>query len=125
MWSLTKLLQNIILKRVNEGTAHWVSQRAASVVLIPLTIIFLFPFVKHVSFEYDQIVALYRNPLRALLTFSFFSLTLLHFKQGAQVVIEDYVHGRANKVLLVINSLVFWLVNLCIFLALARIMFLT
>ena len=124
MGSLTKLLKNILLNRFNEGTAHWVSQRAASVVLIPLTVLFLFPFVQHVSFEYDQIVALYRNPLRALLTLSFFSLTLLHFKQGAQVVIEDYVNGKANKVFLLINSVAFWLINLCIFLALARIMFL-
>lgn len=125
MKSLKKLLQNLLLKRINEGTAHWVFQRAASVVLIPLTIVFLFPFVTHISFEYDQIVELYGNPPRALLTLTFFSLTLLHFKQGAEVVIDDYLHGKANRVLLLINSIAFWLINLCIFLALARIMFLT
>jgi succinate dehydrogenase / fumarate reductase membrane anchor subunit len=125
MHSLVKLLKNIFSKRVDDGTAHWISQRVGSAALIPLTLIFLFPFIKHISLEYDQIVGLYRNPLRALLTLSFFSLTLLHFKQGAQVVIEDYFHGKANKVLLLTNSLAFWFVNLCIFIALVKIMFLT
>jgi succinate dehydrogenase / fumarate reductase membrane anchor subunit len=118
-----KLFKSIFLKRINEGTAHWISQRLASIFLIPLTIFFLFPFVRHVELDYGQIVALYANPYRAILTLSFFSLTLLHFKQGAQVVIEDYIHDdKMNKVLSRLNSVTFWVVNLCIFLALARIM---
>lgn len=122
---LIKLIKSIFLRRINEGTAHWISQRLTSAILIPLTVIFLFPFVKNFSLEYDQIVALYANPFRILLTLLFFSLTLLHFKQGAQVVIEDYIRDhKANKVFLIINDVVFWVLNLCIFLALARIMFL-
>ena len=39
-----------------------------------------------------------------MLTLLFFCLTLLHFKQGAQVVIEDYVHDdRANKVIIAVK----------------------
>ena len=126
MLPLMKLFKSIFLKRINEGTAHWVSQRTASVVLIPLTVIFLFPFVKHISLGYDQIIVLYKSPFRALLTILFFSLTLLHFKQGAQVVIEDYIRdNKLNKILLLINSIAFWVINLCIFLALARILFLS
>lgn len=124
MLSLIKLVKSILLKTINEGTAHWISQRAVSAILIPLTVIFIFPFLKHIDLEYSQIVALYTNPFRAVVTLLFFSLTLLHFKQGAQVVIEDYVHDdKANKVLLLMNAITFWVINLCIFLALARIMF--
>ena len=124
MLSLIKLVKSILLKTINEGTAHWISQRAVSAILIPLTVIFIFPFLKHIDLEYGQIVALYTNPFRAVVTLLFFSLTLLHFKQGAQVVIEDYVHDdKANKVLLLMNAITFWVINLCIFLALARIMF--
>jgi succinate dehydrogenase / fumarate reductase membrane anchor subunit len=120
-----KLVKGLFSKRINEGTAHWVSQRAVAAILIPVTVIFIFPFVTHIDLEYDQIKVLYTNPLRAISTFLFFSLTLLHFKQGAQVVIEDYIHDdKANKVLLLINGIAFWAINLCIFLALARIMFL-
>ena len=124
MLSLINLVKSILLKTINEGTAHWISQRAVSAILIPLTVIFIFPFLKHIDLEYSQIVALYTNPFRAVVTLLFFSLTLLHFKQGAQVVIEDYVHDdKANKVLLLMNAITFWVINLCIFLALARIMF--
>jgi succinate dehydrogenase / fumarate reductase membrane anchor subunit len=124
MLPLMRLFKSIFLKRINEGTAHWVSQRAVSVVLIPLTAIFLFSFVKHIGLEYDQIVVIYKSPFRALLTLLFFFLTLLHFKQGAQVVIEDYIQdNKLNTVLLLINSIAFWVISLCIFLALARILF--
>jgi succinate dehydrogenase / fumarate reductase membrane anchor subunit len=124
MRQLTRLLKNVFSKRINKGTVHWISQRVASVILIPFTIIFLFPFVKHIGLEYDQIVVIYANPFRALVTLLFFSLTLLHFKQGAQVIIEDYVHGnKANKFLLLVNITIFWVMNLCILLALGRIIF--
>jgi succinate dehydrogenase / fumarate reductase membrane anchor subunit len=123
---ITTLMRDSFLGKINEGTAHWVSQRATSAILIPLTVIFVFSFVKHLQLEYAQIIDLYTNPFRALLTWLFFSLTMLHFRPGAQVVIEDYIHDyKVNKFLLVINSLIFWVVNVCIFLALARILFLT
>lgn len=126
MQSLAKLLQNLLLSRVNKGTVHWINQRVGSLALIPLTIVFIFTFVQHIGLEYDKVVVVYKNPFRALLTLSFFSLTLLHFKQGAQVVIEDYVSdGKTNKLLLLMNTIAFWGLNLCIFLALARIMFST
>ena len=123
---VTKLVKGFISKDINEGTAHWVSQRVTSAILIPLTAIFIFPFVMHINLEHSEIILLYTNPFRAMLTLLFFCLTLLHFKQGAQVVIEDYVHDyRANKVLLRLNEIAFWIINGCIVLAMARIMFAT
>ena len=121
-----KLVKGFFSKDINEGTAHWVSQRVTSAILIPLTAIFIFPFVVHINLEHSAIIFLYTNPFRAMLTLLFFGLTLLHFKQGAQVVIEDYVHDdRVNKVLLKLNEIAFWIINGCIFLAMARIMFST
>ena len=123
---VTKLVKGFFSKDINEGTAHWVSQRVTSAILIPLTAIFIFPFVVHINLEHSEIIFLYTNPFRAILALLFFCLTLLHFKQGAQVVIEDYVHDdRANKVLLWLNEIAFWIINGCIVLAMARIMFST
>ena len=122
----TKLVKGFFSQDINEGTTHWLSQRVTSAILIPLTAIFMFPFVVHINLEHSEIIFLYANPFRAMLTLLFFCLTLLHFKQGAQVVIEDYVHdSRANKVLLRLNEIVFWIINGCIVLAMARIMFST
>jgi succinate dehydrogenase / fumarate reductase membrane anchor subunit len=122
----TKLVKGFFSQDINEGTTHWLSQRVTSAILIPLTAIFMFPFVVHINLEHSEIIFLYANPFRAMLTLLFFCLTLLHFKQGAQVVIEDYVHdSSANKVLLRLNEIVFWIINGCIVLAMARIMFST
>jgi len=122
----TKLVKGFFSQDINEGTTHWLSQRVTSVILIPLTAIFMFPFVVHINLEHNEIIFLYANPFRAMLTLLFFCLTLLHFKQGAQVVIEDYVHdSSANKVLLRLNEIVFWIINGCIVVAMARIMFST
>ena len=121
-----KLVKGLFSKEISEGTGHWVSQRITSAILIPLTIIFIFPFVVHINLEYSEIILLYNNPFRAIVTLLFFSLTLLHFKQGAQVVIEDYVHDdRTNKILLQLNKIAFWIVNVCIVFAMARILFST
>jgi succinate dehydrogenase / fumarate reductase membrane anchor subunit len=123
---VTKLVKGVFSKDLNQGTAHWVSQRVTSAILIPLTAIFIFPFVVHINLEHSEIILLYSNPFRSMLTLLFFCLTLLHFKQGAQVVIEDYVHDdRANKVFLRLNEIAFWIINGCIVLAMARIMFAT
>ena len=109
---------------LNEATSHWVTQRMTSIVLIPLTLIFVFTFVRSVGLTYEENLEIYKNPLRAFLMFLFISFTLLHFKQGAQVVIEDYVHdNKVNKFLLNLNVIFFWIMTFLSCIALAKIVF--
>ena len=76
----------------------------ASFVQVPLTAIFIFTFIQNVGLGYDKNMNYYKNPISAFLAFSFIYLTLLHFKQGAQVVIEDYVDDKMfHRALLMIN----------------------
>ena len=116
------LVLNLIFSNLNEGTAHWLTQRISSIILIPATVIFVFSFVQHIGADYEYNMVIYKNPTRSFFTFLFISLTLLHFKQGAQVVIEDYVQDdRISKILLRLNVSSFWGINLLLFWALARI----
>ena len=56
------------------------------------------------------------------LTFLFFSLTFLHFKQGAEVVIDDYIDNPAiHRILKKTNTVFFFGMNIIVFFALSRI----
>ena len=121
---LKKTKQIFTNKNFSEGTAHWVHQRVSSVILIPLTVIFIFTFIQNVGLGYDKNMNYYKNPVSAFLAFSFIYLTLLHFKQGAQVVIEDYVDDKMfHRALLMINVIFFWVMNLLVFFSLAKLVF--
>ena len=110
---LNHTLKMLLKKNLNEGTSHWFNQRVSSVILIPITVLFIVTFIQNVGLGYEKNMNFYKNPVSALLTFSFIYLTLLHFKQGAQVVIEDYVEDKTvHRVLLIINVTLFWVMNL-------------
>ena len=112
------------LKNVNEATYHWITQRLSSLILIPLTIIFIFSFVKQLGLGYEQNIIVYKDPLTAFLTFLFISITLLHFKQGLEVVIGDYIHDvKIHKILAKTNVLFLWTMNLLMVFALLKIFY--
>ena len=122
MAALNTLIRNIMLRKVSADTSHWLTQRISSAVLIPSTILFVFTFVNHIELGYEENSSIYKHPARALFTFLFVSLNLLHFRQGAEVVIGDYVHDkRIHTIMLKTNLVTFWVINFVIFVALVKI----
>ncbi len=119
MTKLKKFVSVLKPKKFNEGTEHWLNQRISSILLIPFTVLFIYNFSQNIGLDYEKNIIFYKSPIRAALTFLFISVTLLHFKQGAQVVIEDYIHDHViNRVFLKINNTFFWGINfilLCAF----------
>ena len=121
---LKNSLQMLLKKNLNEGTSHWFNQRVSSVILIPITVIFIFTFIHNVGLGYEKNMNFYKNPVSAFFTFLFIYLTLLHFKQGAQVVIEDYIEDKmVHRVLLIINVILFWVMNLLVVFSFAKLVF--
>ena len=119
---LAKFLRTMLFENLNEGTSHWMTQRVSSIVLIPLTAIFVFTFAQNFGLGYEENLQVYKKPFNAFCAFLFLSITLLHFKQGAQVVIEDYVHSNGTfKLLIKTNIIFFWAMNLLIAGALGKI----
>ena len=122
MASVNNLIKKIMLRKLNADTSHWLTQRISSAVLVPLTILFVFTFVNHIELGYVENSNIYKHPVRALFTFLFVSLTLLHFRQGAEVVIDDYIHDkRIRTIMLKTNFVTFWVINTLLFGALAKI----
>ena len=84
------------------GTAHFWAMKVSSVALLILIPLFVFTFGTIVGEEYDVVVAYFAQPFPALIA----ALTLIvgfeHFQSGAQVLIEDYVHGLAQKITIIL-----------------------
>lgn len=87
------------------GTGHWWTQRITSVALIPLTVLFLFPFGSALGDSHAQVMALYASPWHALVAILFIGVTAHHLMAGVQVVIEDYVHAKGWRTGLLLGNI--------------------
>ena len=97
----------ITLTNLNEPTSHWVKQRLTSIILLPLALLFLIPFTKHIGLDHTEVIMIYKNPWRAIIAFLFLGVTFIHIQQGLQVVIEDYVYTDKNRKLFLFINLIF------------------
>ncbi|MER2508323.1 succinate dehydrogenase, hydrophobic membrane anchor protein [Amaricoccus sp.] len=94
------------LGSAKEGSDHWWGQRLTSIALLPLTLLFLFPFARNLGADYATVRATYSNPFNAIVALLLIIVVFIHLRQGLQVVIEDYVHGKATRTaLLLANTL--------------------
>jgi len=84
------------------GTAHFWAMKVSSVALLILIPLFVFTFGTVLGEDYNTVTAYFAHPFPALIA----ALTLIvgfeHFQSGAQVLIEDYVHGLAQKVTIIL-----------------------
>jgi len=87
-----------------QGVAHWWTQRVTSVALIPLTLWFTLSLLGKSLQSYEAMRGWLGQPWVAVFTI-LLSLTLAwHSWLGVQVVVEDYVHGKAAKTSLLLVS---------------------
>lgn len=94
------------LGSARSGVQHFWEQRISAIALLVLSPLFLFPFAYNVGDGYEAVRAAYAHPVNATIAIGFLLTSFLHFFQGMQVVIEDYVHGRWEIVLLITVRLV-------------------
>ncbi len=83
------------------GTAHAWRVKKSSVALLILIPFFIFTFGSALGGSYEEIVAYYSRPFPAIVAALTLVVGFQHFNDGVQVLIEDYVHGAAAKVLLI------------------------
>lgn len=87
-----------------EGTEHWWMQRVTAIGLLLLGVWFLVAFAGLADYSHAALIAWVGRPGNSIMLL-LLSLTLAwHSALGVQVVIEDYVHGAALKVLMLIAS---------------------
>ncbi len=112
------------LGSAKEGVGHWWTTRITSVALVPLTLLFIFPFVNTLGGGYEAVFDTYGHPLNAIIAILFIGVSAHHLMQGVQVVIEDYVPNKGIRTgALLANTLICWALGLTGVFAIAKIAF--
>ena len=93
------------LGSAREGTEHFWRQRLTAIANVPLTLFFVGLLVSLNGAGFAENRAVLSNPFVALVLLAFVVSALTHMRLGMQVIIEDYIHGEAMKLaLLVLNT---------------------
>lgn len=106
-----------------DGTGHFWSQRITAIALVPLGLLFIFPFAGALGDGHRAVVALYESPFNAIVAALFILVACNHLRLGVQVVLEDYLHGGMRTASLVVNTLVSALLGFGGLFAVAKIAF--
>ena len=91
-----------------EGSHHWWRQRLSALILIPLTIWFLFSLFDQVGESRQTVIAWIAHPFTAIGLIAYSIFMFYHAQLGIQVVVEDYVrHHGIRMGLLLFSKAVF------------------
>jgi succinate dehydrogenase / fumarate reductase, membrane anchor subunit len=86
----------------HSGVSHFWRQRVTAAALVPLAIWFAVSVLGLIGAHEAATLAFLSQPLNAILMAAFVVILLFHMTLGIQVVIDDYVHGNASKLLLML-----------------------
>ena len=80
------------------GTAHFWAMKVSSAALLVLVPLFVCTLGLVIGESHQDVIAHFARPGPALIVALTLIVGLEHFKSGAQVLIDDYVHGTAQKI---------------------------
>jgi succinate dehydrogenase / fumarate reductase membrane anchor subunit len=83
------------------GTAHHWSMTLSSAALLLLVPLFVFTFGPMLGEPHEVVTAYFARPFPAIVAALTIVVGFHHFRGGVQILIEDYVHGLAQKIALV------------------------
>ena len=89
------------LGSAKEGTHHFWQMKVSSVALLILIPLFVFTFGPMLGRGYEEVTAYFARPFPAIVAALTIVVGFMHFKDGVQVLIEDYAHGMTRKVLII------------------------
>jgi len=102
MRHLTDRKRAVGMGSAKSGTAHFWAMKVSAVALLILIPIFVFTFGSMLGEPHDVVLAYFARPFPAIVAALTIGVTFKHFKDGAQVMIEDYVHGLAQKITIIL-----------------------
>jgi len=100
----TPLKQVRGLGSAKDGTSHFWQQRVTGVANLFLVLYMIGFMLRHLGEPRADVVASFHSPVVAILFMAAFASILWHMRLGLQVVIEDYVHGKAALILALVAN---------------------
>ncbi|SFU01267.1 succinate dehydrogenase, hydrophobic membrane anchor protein [Sedimentitalea nanhaiensis] len=98
---LTDRKRAVGMGSAKSGVAHFWAMKVSSVALLILIPLFVFTFGPMLGAPHDAVIDHFSRPFPAIVAALTMIVGFKHFADGAQVLIEDYVHGLAQKVLII------------------------
>ena len=111
------------LGSAKEGTHHYWSMQVSSVALLILCPLFLFTFGPMLGEPYTDVTTYFARPMPALIAALTIVVGMMHFKNGSQVLIEDYSDGLTRKLLIIGTTCLSYAVAATGLFAIARLAF--
>ncbi|MBY8824051.1 succinate dehydrogenase, hydrophobic membrane anchor protein [Sphingomonas colocasiae] len=90
------------LGSAKHGSHHWLIQRMTALGNLVLLLWFIFSLVRLPGFDHGTVVAWLSSPLAAVPMMLLIVSVFWHLRIGMQVMIEDYVHDDALRVLSIV-----------------------
>ena len=75
---------------------------------MPLILLFLLPFAHALGAGHAAMLAIYRNPLNAIVALATLVALFQHVRFGVQVVIEDYVPAGRHRLRWLVANALLW-----------------
>ena len=101
---LTDRKRAVGMGSAKSGTEHHWSMTVSSGALLVLIPLFIFTFGSILGSSYEEVTAYYARPFPAVVAGLTVFVTFKHFADGVQAVIEDYVHGLAQKIAMILMT---------------------
>ena len=92
------------LGSAHDGTGHWWMQRVTAVALLLLGLWFVAALLYMDGFTYLEVIRFISQPVNAVLLALLAATLTWHSYLGVQVVIEDYIHTPAAKLIWLLFS---------------------
>lgn len=86
------------------GTHHWWAERITAIALMPLVLWFAFSVASLTGADHAAVAGWLASPVNAVLTLLLIAAMFHHMQLGLQVVIEDYIHSRGTKYVVLVAS---------------------
>ncbi len=90
------------LGSANEGAHHWILQRITAVANLALVVWLVTSLVLLPSYDYSIVSTWLAQPIVAIPMILLLISVFWHVRLGLQVLIEDYAHDSAPKIILLI-----------------------
>tara|TARA_Y100001970_G_C13445334_1_gene467732 strand:+ start:65 stop:403 length:339 start_codon:yes stop_codon:yes gene_type:complete len=108
----------------NHYTNKWLFQRLSALLLIPLSLWFIYQCISFQDLSYEEIKSFFESFLNSILFLLMMTMMLLHSKIGCETIIQDYISIKHLRIILnrIINFITLILLFLLI-LALIKLYF--